>query len=126
MRNGGVAFPGSRPWRMCTWAWRQPPRGASYKQGGPPGFRAVGGLAQGGREKEHKEWQMVLILHPSLALHLTQLLPLLRDIRGFRQRELYVSTDSMGSWEIPLTSLGLCFLICRVGLAMLTSYGCPS
>ena len=69
---------------------------------------------------------MVLILHPSLALRLTQLLPLLRDIGGFRQRELYVSTDSMDSWEIPLTSLGLCFLICRVGLAMLTSYGCPS
>lgn len=69
---------------------------------------------------------MVLILHPSLALYLTQLLPLLRDIGGFRQRELCVSTDSMGSWEIPLTSLGLCFLICQVGLAMLTSYGCPS
>lgn len=126
MRNGGAAPPGSRPWRMCTWAWRQPPCGASYEKGAPPGFQAVGGLAQGGREKENKEGQMVLILHPSLALRLTQLLPLLRDIGGFRQRELYVSTDSMDSWEIPLTSLGLCFLICRVGLAMLTSYGCPS
>ena len=69
---------------------------------------------------------MVLILYPSLALRLTQLLPLLREIRGFRQRELYVSTDSMGSWEIPLTSLGLCFLICQVRLALLASYGCPS
>lgn len=68
---------------------------------------------------------MVLILHPSLALRLTQLLPLLREIGGFRQRELYVGTDSMGSWEIPLTSLGLCFLICQVILAVLTSYGCP-
>lgn len=69
---------------------------------------------------------MVLFLHPSLALRLTQLLPLLREIGGFRQRELYVSTDSMGSWEIPVTSLGLYFFICQVRLGVLTSYSCPS